>query len=93
MAPQQIQWGTITLSLDNETFRKAFAHGRSMYFDDCEYDAPHVAAHMNTLDAAGSVLDEDGSGPVLSESPEEHIERHSRVVILPESTDTTRIAL
>jgi hypothetical protein len=53
-------WGSITLDLDNETFRKAFSQGRSMYFDDCEYDIPHVAHHMNTLDAVGSVLDEDG---------------------------------
>ncbi len=33
-----------------------------MYFDDCEYDLPHVAHQMNTLDAVGSVLDEDGKG-------------------------------
>ena len=55
-----IQWGNVTLDLDNETFRKAFTQGRSMYFDDCEYDIPHVAYSMNTLDAVGSVLDEDG---------------------------------
>jgi hypothetical protein len=62
MAPQHVQWGTITLTLDNEAFRKAFSQGRSMYFDDREYDIPHVASHMNTLDAVGSVLDEDGKG-------------------------------
>jgi len=33
-----------------------------MYFDDSEYDFPHVASRMNTLDAVGSVLDEDGMG-------------------------------
>jgi hypothetical protein len=55
-----IQWGNVTLDLGNETFRKAFTQGRSMYFDDCEYDIPHVAYSMNTLDAVGSVLDEDG---------------------------------
>jgi hypothetical protein len=33
-----------------------------MYFDDSEYDFPHVASAMNTLDATGSVLDEDGKG-------------------------------
>ena len=33
-----------------------------MYFDDCEYEQPHVASQMNTLDAAASVLDEDGKG-------------------------------
>jgi hypothetical protein len=62
MAPEHVQWGTITLDLDNETFRKAFSQGRSMYFDDCEWDIPHVAHCMNTLDAVGSVLDEDGKG-------------------------------
>ena len=31
-----------------------------MDFDDCEYDIPHVASRMSTLDAVGSVLDEDG---------------------------------
>jgi hypothetical protein len=34
MAPQQVQWGTITLYLDDETFRTSFTNGRSMYFDD-----------------------------------------------------------
>ncbi|HZS78718.1 MAG TPA: hypothetical protein VFA41_19055 [Ktedonobacteraceae bacterium] len=62
MAPAQISWGTITLYLDNESFRTAFSHGRSMYFDDREYEVPHVAHHMNTLEAVGSVLDEDGKG-------------------------------
>ena len=33
-----------------------------MYFDDSEYDFPHVASRMNTLDAVCSVLDEDGKG-------------------------------
>jgi hypothetical protein len=62
MAPQQVQWGTITLYLDHETFQKAFTHGRSMYFDDSEYDFPQIASRMNTLDAVGLVLDEDGKG-------------------------------
>ena len=62
MAPQQVQRGTITLHLDNETFRKSFIGGRNMYFDDSEYDFPQVAHRMSTLDAAGSVLDEDGKG-------------------------------
>ena len=62
MAQRQIQWGTITLRLDNETFQHAFTQGRSMYFDDSVFDIPHVACHMNTLDAVGSELDEDGKG-------------------------------
>ncbi len=62
MVSQQVQWGTITLYLDDETFRKSFSNGRSMYFDDGEYEYPHVARQMNTLEAVGSVLDEDGKG-------------------------------
>ena len=57
-----IPWGNVTLDLDHETFRKAFSSGRSLSFDDCEYDRPHVACRINSLDAAGSVLDEDGTG-------------------------------
>jgi hypothetical protein len=62
MAPQQIQWGTITLHLDDEIFRKSFSNGRSMYFDDSEYEYPHITHQMNTREAVGSVLDEDGKG-------------------------------
>ena len=62
MAPPQVQWGTITQCLDNESFWKAFTQGRSMYFDVCEYDNPRVSSHMNTLDAVGSVLEEDDKG-------------------------------
>ncbi len=59
---QQVQWGNVTLTLDNEMFRKAFSQGRSMYFDDSEYDFPQLAHRVSTLDAAGLVLDEDGKG-------------------------------
>ena len=62
MPPQQVQWGTITLHPANETSRTAFSQGRNMSVDDSEYDFPHVASSMNTLDAAGSGLDEDGKG-------------------------------
>ena len=62
MARPQNPWGTITLDLDNETFRKAFSQGRHMYFDDCEHDIPHVVQRVNTLDAVGNVLDEDDKG-------------------------------
>ncbi|MBA2682532.1 MAG: hypothetical protein H0U76_29580 [Ktedonobacteraceae bacterium] len=33
-----------------------------MYFDDSEYEHPHVVHQMNTLEAVGSVLDEDSKG-------------------------------
>src|SRR5215469_18467807 len=62
MASELFQWGTITLHLDHETFRKSFTQGPSMYFDESEYDFPPVASRMSTLDAVGSVLDEDGKG-------------------------------
>jgi hypothetical protein len=62
MAPQHVQWGTITLYLDDETFRKSFTNGRGMSFAASEYEYPHVAHPMNTLAAIGSVLDEDGKG-------------------------------
>lgn len=62
MAPELFPWGTITLHLDNETFRKAFTQGRRMFFDDSEYDRSHVASHMSTRDAVESVLNEDGKG-------------------------------
>lgn len=62
MSATQVQWGKITFHLDNETFRKSFRNGRSMYFDDSQYEFPHVACHMNTLDAVGSVLNEDSKG-------------------------------
>jgi hypothetical protein len=42
--------------------RKSFPQGRHLYFGDSEYDFPHVASAMNTLDATGSVLDADGKG-------------------------------
>ncbi len=34
MAPQQVQWGTTTLILDNEAFRKGFLAARQWYFQD-----------------------------------------------------------
>lgn len=33
-----------------------------MYFDDCEYDIPHIVSCMRTLDVVRSVLEEDGKG-------------------------------
>lgn len=34
MAPPQVRWGTITLILDNEAFRKGFLDARRWYFED-----------------------------------------------------------
>lgn len=33
MALQQVKWGTITLDLDNGTFRKAFISGRNSFVE------------------------------------------------------------
>jgi hypothetical protein len=57
-----LEYGVWMRSIRNETFRKSFTNGRSMYFDDSEYESPHVAHDMSTLLAVGSVLDEDGKG-------------------------------
>jgi hypothetical protein len=43
-------------------FAKPLAVDAACMRDDCEYESPHVASCMNTLDATGSVLDEDGKG-------------------------------
>jgi hypothetical protein len=51
MAPQSVQWETITLYLDNEAFRKSFTSGRGMYFDDSEDDFPQIVSRMSILDA------------------------------------------
>lgn len=34
MAPEHVQWGTITLHLDNEAFRRGFLSARQWYFAD-----------------------------------------------------------
>jgi hypothetical protein len=34
MAPQQVQWETIALHLDNEAFRRGFLTARQWYFQD-----------------------------------------------------------
>jgi len=34
MAPQQVQWGTTTLILDNEAFRRGFLAARQWYLQD-----------------------------------------------------------
>ena len=52
MAPQQVQWGTITLHLDNEAFRKGFLDARRWYFLDIYGEkerAPEEPARATTL--------------------------------------------
>jgi hypothetical protein len=42
MALQQIQWGSITLHLDNEAFRRGFLAARQWYFADIYGENGHV---------------------------------------------------
>lgn len=54
MAPQQIQWGTITLILDNEAFRRGFLSARQWYFADIYGEdgrAPQEPCHATSLTA------------------------------------------
>lgn len=57
-----IQWGNVTLDQTMRRFAKPLAVDAACMRDDCEYESPHVASCMNTLDATGSVLDEGGKG-------------------------------
>lgn len=52
MAPQQVQWGTITLILDNEAFHRGFLSARQWYFADSYGEdgrAPQEPHHATTL--------------------------------------------
>ncbi|HEX6557112.1 MAG TPA: hypothetical protein VF026_30395 [Ktedonobacteraceae bacterium] len=52
MAPQHIQWGTITLHLDNEAFRRGFLSARQWYFADIYGEdgrAPQEPQHATAL--------------------------------------------
>ena len=49
---QQVQWGTITLILDNEAFRKGFLAARRWYFADSYREDGRAAQelqHMTSL--------------------------------------------
>ena len=56
MALQQVQWGMITLHLDNEAFRKGFLDARRCYFLDSygekgrAPEEPQRAAHLHSED-------------------------------------------
>lgn len=58
MAPQQVQWGIITLHLDNEAFLKGFLDARRWYFLDIHGEkgrAPEEPECATTL-LSGDVL-------------------------------------
>ncbi len=53
---QQVQWGSLTLLLDNEEFRKGYTWGRSYYFEDINYEYPERAHTMTALEAAQVIV-------------------------------------
>jgi len=68
MAPQQIQWGTITLHLDNEAFRKGFLAARAGYFADIyaedgrNPEEPRHAVELNAEEVLRLVVMLDDQG-------------------------------
>ncbi len=51
---QQVPWGNVTLTLDNESFRKGFLAARQWYFadsygeDGCTPEEPHRAVSLTS---------------------------------------------
>ena len=68
MAPQQVQWGTITLILDNEAFRRGFLSARQWYFQDMygedgrPPEEPQHAAQLTTEEVLRLVIMPDDQG-------------------------------
>ena len=68
MAPQQVQWGTITLILDNEAFRRGFLSARQWYFQDMygedgrPPEEPQHAAQLTTEEVLRLVIMPDHQG-------------------------------
>ena len=68
MAPQQIQWGTITLTLDNEAFRRGFLSARHWYFADIYGEdgrvpeEPHHATSLTSEEVLRLVVMPDEQG-------------------------------
>ena len=68
MAPQQVQWGTITLILDNEAFRRGFLAARQWYFQDMygedgrPPEEPQHAAQLTTEEVLRLVIMPDDQG-------------------------------
>jgi len=68
MAPQQIQWGTITLHLDNEAFRKGFLAARQWHCQDIYGEdgrkpgEPHYAVELTSEEVLRLVAMPDEQG-------------------------------
>jgi hypothetical protein len=68
-APQQVQWGIITLILDNEVFRRGFLSGRQWYFQEDIYgedgrppEEPQYAAQLTAEEALRLIDQPDEQG-------------------------------
>ena len=65
---QRIQWGSVTLHLDNEAFRKGFLTAREWYFADiygeegCQPEAPQHAATLTAEEVLRLVATPDEQG-------------------------------
>ena len=68
MAPQQVQWGTITLILDNEALRRGFLSARQWYFQDIygedgrPPEEPLHAAQLTAEEALRLIVQPDEQG-------------------------------
>jgi hypothetical protein len=65
---QQIQWGTTSLVLDNEAFRRGFLAARLWYFediygkDDCQPEEPQRATFLTSEEMLRLVVMPDEQG-------------------------------
>ena len=68
MAPELFQWGTITLILDNEAFRKGFLAARQWYFQDMygedgrPPEEPQHAARLTAEEVLRLIVQPDEQG-------------------------------
>jgi hypothetical protein len=68
MASQQIQWGSITLHLDNEAFRRGFLAAREWYFADIygengrQPEEPQHAVSLTSEEVLRLVVNPDEQG-------------------------------
>ncbi len=58
---QQVQWGTLTITLDTHRFERAYTMGREHYFDTIK-DEPHSIHAMTVHQVMRLVAIPDGKG-------------------------------
>jgi hypothetical protein len=72
MAPQQVQWETIALHLDNEAFRRGFLTARQWYFQDSygedgrKPEEPQHAVELTAEEVLGLVVIPMNRGVITS---------------------------